>query len=406
MEMLRSAWKMKLNIIYLLLIALLGIIVSASIAQQNQNAPKTDTEVEALRKRVSELENKLQIVENVEKMELAAKLAEAQAKLIDTEFGKLKLELKDSNQQWLITWIIIFLAFLSAGGIALWLRLISKMDDLIADRVEKRLDGFQDSIEQVDTLTNELKEAVEKVNILESQVTILNKEHAADIIEKSIIHFQDEAYYFELIDKVTEEALLDLFNDNTRHISVRGKAIKVLADRKSTKFIFPVLEFLNSTLDSDTYKDAGFETQLELKKLVNYLGMIHTQESYDGLTIFLDRLLLEDTEMEDVYITWTVFSLASAGSALNIGSSVSKMREAIPYLEARFDDKQAFQNLAGYFDKFNEPGGIKEILRDFGLMSSDIKETCLALLEKHDPDFVEQQRAAATTTNTESEDDE
>ena len=103
MEMLRSVWKMKLNIIYLLLIALLGVIVFASIAQQNQNVPNTDAKVEALQKRVSELENKLQIVENVEKMELAAKLAEAQAKLIDTEFGKLKLELKDSNQQWLTT---------------------------------------------------------------------------------------------------------------------------------------------------------------------------------------------------------------------------------------------------------------------------------------------------------------
>ena len=39
---------MKINIVYLLLIALLGITVSASIAQQNQNVPKTDTEVESL----------------------------------------------------------------------------------------------------------------------------------------------------------------------------------------------------------------------------------------------------------------------------------------------------------------------------------------------------------------------
>ena len=32
---------MKINIVYLLLIALLGITVSASVAQQNQNVPKT-----------------------------------------------------------------------------------------------------------------------------------------------------------------------------------------------------------------------------------------------------------------------------------------------------------------------------------------------------------------------------
>ena len=120
---------MKINIVYLLLIALLGITVSASVAQQNQNVPKTVTEVEAVKKRVSELEGKLQTVENVEKMELAAKLAEAKAKhaeanakLINTEFGKLKLELKDSNQQWLRNWIFIILGFLSVVGIALWSR--------------------------------------------------------------------------------------------------------------------------------------------------------------------------------------------------------------------------------------------------------------------------------------------
>ena len=80
-------------------------------------------EVDALQNRVSELEGKLQTVENVEKMELAAKLAEAEARLINTEFGKLKLELKDSNQQWLRNWIFIILGFLSVVGIALWSRM-------------------------------------------------------------------------------------------------------------------------------------------------------------------------------------------------------------------------------------------------------------------------------------------
>ncbi len=401
---------MKINIISLLFIALLGIAVSASVAQQNQNAPKTDKDFEALQKRISELEGKLQTVENVEKMELAAKLAEAQAKLTNADIDKYRRELKDENDEWLRTWslwivgIIGFLVLILGGGFWYWLR--SKADQLIATEVEKRLDIFQDSIEQVDTLTNELKGAVGKVDLLETQITILNKEHAADIIEKSILHQYDEAYYLEIIKNVTEEALLDLFNDSTRHIRVRSRAIKALADKKSTKSISPVLEFLNSTLDSDTYKDAGFDTQLELKRLVDYLGMTHTQESYDGLTIFLDRLLQDDTEMTDFYITWTVFSLAYIGSAINTGSSVSIMKEAIPSMQAHFDAEQAYQNLAGYFDKFNEPDGIKEILSNFGLMTSDIKETCLTLLQKHDPVFVEEQRAAEMTTNTESEDTE
>lgn len=388
--------KMKFRLFILTLILLLRITVSTSIAQQTQNALITKSEFEVLQNRISELEKKLQTLENVEKMELAAKLAEAQAKhadahakLIETEFDKLKLELKDSNQQWLITCIVVFFAFLSAGGIALWSRLTKKMDDSITNEVEKRINRFQDAIDQV--------------NILEPQVKILNKEHAASVIEQSIRFYYDEDYYQKIIDEITEEALLDLFTDNTRNIQVRSKAIKVLADRKSTKYISPVLEFLNSTLDSDTYKETGFDTQLELKRLVNYLGMIHKQEVYDGLTLFLDRLLLEDTEMKEVYITWTVFSLGDVGYALDIGSSISKMRDAIPYLEAGSGDKQALQNLARHFDKFNEPDGIKELLTEFGSMTSDIKETCLDLLEKYEPDFVREQREEKAANNTDGE---
>ena len=118
---------MKINIVYLLLITLSVIIVSELIAQQNQNVPKTDTEVEKLKIQLQTLENE-KIGLETKLAEANAKHAEANAKLINTEFGKLKLELKDSNQQWLITWIIIFLAFLSAGGIALWHRLTKKMD--------------------------------------------------------------------------------------------------------------------------------------------------------------------------------------------------------------------------------------------------------------------------------------
>lgn len=396
---------MKTKIISLLFIALLGITISESVAQQNQNAPKTDTEVEKLRIQLKTVEN--------EKIEVETKLAEANAKLVNTDIDKLKGELRESNNDWLKSWsgwfltiIGIFAAILLGVSYVFWYWLRTRTDQLIATEVEKRLDRFQDSIEQVDTLTNELKESVEKVNILESQVTILNKEHAANIIEEAIQHYYNEPYYKELINRITEEALLDLFNDDTRHIRVRSKAIKALADRKSTKSTSPVLEFLNSTLDSDTYKEAGFDTKLELKRLVDYLGMTHTQESYDGLTIFLDRLLQDDTEMTDFYITWTVFSLAYIGSAINTGSSVSIMKEAIPSMRAHFDAEQAFQNLAGYFDKFNEPDGIKEILSHFGLMTSDLKETCLTLLQKHDPVFVEEQRAAETTINTENEDTE
>ena len=393
---------MKINIIYLLLIALLGIAVFTSIAQQNQNAPKTDTEVEALRKRVSELENKLQIVENVEKMELAAKLAEAQAKLANAEFGKLKLELKDSNQQWLITWIIVFLAFLSAGGLALWSRLTKKMDDLIATEVEKRVNTFQEAVEEVDTLKFDLKEAVGQVSILQGQLRILNKEHAVSVLENYMYHPPEE--YPEQIKQLPEQALLDAFNDETRHLQFRCKAAEVLANDKSAGLISPVLKCLDSYINSDFDWDDNYHIQHLLCDLLHYIGYVHTTETYEAFERFLERLLIDNPEVKRFIIKSITFSLAYVSSELNKKESASIIRKAIPALNIDSEDEDALRDLARYFDKIKEYDATKEMLEHHGTaMNSDVKETCLALLEKHDREFVEKYRAVETTTNTESE---
>ncbi len=148
---------MKINIIYLLLTVLLGIVVFTSIAQQNQNVPKTDTEIEKLKKRVTELEGKLQIVENVEKIELAAKLAEAQAKLNNTDIDKLKGELRESNNDWLRAWsswfigIVTFIVLISGAALLLVLK------TLIEKGIEKRLNGFKDAVEQVKELQDQMR---------------------------------------------------------------------------------------------------------------------------------------------------------------------------------------------------------------------------------------------------------
>ena len=216
-------------IVYLLLGLLLSIVVSSSFGQQNQNTQ--EQEIEILKNRVSELEGKLQTVENVEKMELAAKLAEAEARLINTEFGKLKLELKDSNQQWLITWILIFLGILSIVGYALWSRLTKKMDDLIEDRIEKSLNGF--------------KKAVEQVNILK-------KEHAVSVLQDYAPGFLTELErHPKRIKVLTNEVLLDIFSDKTRDLQIKWVAANVLVAREIPQFVSPVLKYLNSIVDSD-----------------------------------------------------------------------------------------------------------------------------------------------------------
>ena len=78
--------KIKAFINCLLFAVLSGITFSPPFAQQNLRVQEPNPEIEALKKRILEFESQLLTVENVEKMELAAKLAEAQAKLRDAEF--------------------------------------------------------------------------------------------------------------------------------------------------------------------------------------------------------------------------------------------------------------------------------------------------------------------------------
>ena len=420
---------MKINIVYLLLIALLGITVSASIAQQNQNVPKTDTEVEALKNRVSELEGKLQVVEIVEKMELAAKLAEAEARLINliflveivekmelaaklaeaearlinTEFGKLKLELKDSNQQWLRNWIFIILGFLSVVGIALWSRLTKKMDDLITTEVQKRVNRFQEAVEEVDTLKFDLKDAVGQVSILKGQLSILNKEHAASVLER-FRSYRPEGYP-EQVKELEEQAILDVFSDETRHLEYRMKAAEVLANRKSTKLVSPVLKCLDSYIDSDFDWDQGYSTQHLLCKLIYFIGQVRTTETYETFNRFLEQLLSEKPEVKRFIITSITFSLVYANNEINKNDSLSVIRNAIPILDLQSDDDEdALKDLVEYFNKFQEYEAIKEILTN-GLTERlpNVEKQCLELLEKYDANFVKEWKEKKETTNTESE---
>ena len=374
-------------IIYLLLGLLLSIVVSSSFGQQNHNT--LQQEVDALQNRVSELEGKLQTVENVEKMELAAKLAEAEARLINTEFGKLKLELKDSNQQWLITWILIILGFLSVVGIALWSRLTSKMDDLVVDGIEKRLDGFE--------------EAVGKVNILETQLRILNKEHAASVLENYKYYSPED--YPEQIKELQEQAILDVFSDETRHLEFRCKAAEVLTSRGSTRLVSPILKCLDSYIDSDFDWEQNYRTQHLLCDLVHFIGYVRTTETYETLKRFLEQLLSEKPEVKRYILTSITFSLVYVSSELNTKDSVPVIRNAIPILDIYPENENALKDLVEYFAKFQEHEGIKEILTN-GLTEGipDLEKQCLELLPERYSNFVKEWKDKKEDTNTESED--
>lgn len=119
-------------ILYLLLGALLGITSSPLLAQQNQknqNAQQLEQKIEALEKQLLEMQKQLESVENVEKLDLQAKLAEANAKLINADFDRLKREVWVDNEERLRRWshwffgILGIIAVISGG--AIWLLLKS-----------------------------------------------------------------------------------------------------------------------------------------------------------------------------------------------------------------------------------------------------------------------------------------
>ena len=384
---------MKAFIICLLMAILLGIIFPLSFAQQSQNTQKPNPEIEALKKQISELQNQLQTVENVEKMELAAKLADANAKLVNAEFGKFERELKDSNDGWMMKWNAFFLGVLAVIGVALWFSVKS----LIADRVEKSLNGFKKAVDQVNTLKNELR-ILRKVQA----VSMLEATFQPDFGSELGYPKENEERREVALKELSEETLLDVFGDKKYLLAVRHKAAEVLAS-KSPPLVSPLLELLNSAIDpdSDITTEVG---QNRLRNSVSLLVEIETPETYEGLTKFLNRLLTENPKHKDLFLTWTVFSLAYVSIKLNKRESASILRRTIPYLDVRLDEDQALKNLARLFDIFNEPTGIKEILtRHAADRMPEVETRCLELLQKHDPDFVEKWQAEKETPNTENE---
>ena len=378
----------------LLLGLLLGMMSSLLPAQQNQNAQKLEQKIEALEKQLLEMQKQLKSVENVEKMDLQAKLAEANAKLANAEFGKFERGLKDSNDERMRNWVILFLAIVSTAGVAFWFVVKS----LIMDRVEKNLNGFKEALKESGILKNQLEELEEAV-----VVSMLESTFEPDLGSELGFPEENKVRREEALKELREEPLLKIFANEEYHIAIRHRAAEVLA-KKSPPLVAPALQLLNSTLDSDV--DIDSEASHRLRSYLGVLAYVHTQETYQGLTDFLIRLLTENPRHKDLFLTWTVFSLAWVSIKLNIGDSVPILKMAIPHLKVGSQDHQALQNLARQFDIFNDPAGIKEILVNHVTSErssmEDVEDKCLELLQKHDPEFVNEWQARETTDNSEA----
>ena len=381
---------MKAFLVSLLFLALLGIRVPTLLAQTNQSYQKLAEEIEVLK-------SQLQTLENVEKIELTVKLADAQAKLadanaklIDTEFGKFERKLRDSNDNWLWAWGGIFLGIIGISVAILfgvsrvyWYWLSSKTEKLIADGVERRLNGFQEAVEQLNEIKNQLK--------------VLQTGHAVSVLE----HFMhvlpgEESDYRKQTALIPEEALLQAFGDETRYMELRLKAAEVLADRKSPLLIAPLLELMHSIVDNDSGYDR-YDMSTWGRELIKPLGRIHTQASYQGLKQFLNHLLTENSTYRDSLLTLTVFTLAKVSVEMNKRDAVYMIKKSIPDLKVDSREEEGLKDLVDYFDKFKATEGIKEIMRQ-GLTDEvpDIEIRCLELLENLDPEFVNDWRERRT----------
>ena len=391
---------MKVIMACFILGSLFGLIPPSLPALQNQSPQYSAQEFETLKNRVSELEKQLQTVENVEKMELQAKLAEANAKLADanaklanTEFEKFKRELRIDNEEQMRSWSHWLFGILSfvvlAIGAAIWFSLKS----LIADRVEKNLNGFTDSL-------NELK-------ILKNQHSVLERQHAVTTLEGFIRRYLlDENVHPNQLKELREEVLLDVFQEEGRIQIIRYKAAEVLAARKSQRLASPLLQFLNAVVDSDSDINFGEHSSTHSSApFVNLLGEIHTDETCEGLRGFLTRLYSGNQKQRDIFLTWTALSLAKVSVKLNRVGLAPLLRKSIPDLQVSTNEhmESQLESLATYLDIFNEPDGIKELLTTHGQsLRSHVVDKCLELLQKRDPEFVVKWRAQNATDNAES----
>lgn len=232
---------------------------------------------------------------------------------------------------------------------------------------------------------------------------VLQKYHAVFVLENFATHpVVDEILCPPEFMKLPEQALLDLFCDETQRLALRYKAVNVLGQKKSVVHGPALLEFLNSIVHADPDPELDPETQGLLIDFAYSLGHVATPEAYEGLKKFLNHLLTADPEHQSLFVEGAAFSLATVSLKLNMRDSIPMLKSAI----ACFEDLQngALEEMARHFYALDEPSGIKHILTEYVTCEMpDVENECLELLEELEPDFVEKWRTQKATANTENE---
>lgn len=234
---------------------------------------------------------------------------------------------------------------------------------------------------------------------MENQQRHPKKEHELSLLEDAIRRSSFQALEPFGLEK---EVILEIFGfgNETRPVATKDVDTEDSANRKFAQLAAPALKFLYSIADLNLDSTQDSYTMYYLSQLVNFVGRIYTDEAYQGLTKLLNRLLTENLNLKHLLLPQTVLSLAEVSVGLEREDSVSILKSAVSHLQP----DHTLGVLAGYFDKLNAPEGIKEILTHHAVTSEipDVEAECLALLQKHDPEFVEKWKTQKDTTNTEN----
>lgn len=230
---------------------------------------------------------------------------------------------------------------------------------------------------------------------MKNELRELEKRHVVSVLDRMFPNSKDHPLSEE-INALREATLLQVLSDEGYRMAHRCKAAEVLAyRRKSPQLVSPTLEILNSFLDSDmdSYpKSFG-------PRLIEFFRQVPTPEVHQGLTKFLNRLLAGKPEDKDLFLMETVLSLAWISIRLDTRDSVSILRKAMSHFET--PGYKDLSELVEYFNQFNEPAGIKEILTQHVTAGMpDVENRCLELLQKYQPEFVEKWRAERPTDNS------
>lgn len=393
---------MKINTVlaisfFLILLVLFATCIFFLFMRQNQMSQQLDSEIKTLKSNISVPKINPKTTENTETIKLARELTDSNAKLINAEFSKFERDLRDSNNKWLWGWTgfftTIIVLILAIIGVAFWFSVRS----MIADRVEIFIIGFKEDVGQLDTVKDQLRR-------LEHQYT------------SSTLRDVPEGYFgkgepqFEQIKQLREETLSQILNDEDSLLGTKYRAAAVLADRNSPLLVTPVLKYLNSIVgfDSDLSSDFTLDYYPEyyVCELIGFVGQIYTQDTHNGLKKFLNTLLTAETEHRNLLMGYTARSLALVSLEMNQKDAVPVLRKSIP--DMKFfpsDSADCLEEIARYFDIFNEPAGIKEILTYHAAGENPMpQDKCLELLQKHDPEFVKEYQVHNENTNAGSED--